>query len=88
MERYNAVLEMDPGKRRLTFPGPGGYTITWSPGTIHIPLQQTPSGHLAFPLDHYENCMFKEKGLKEKQITLHAKEPERYEIHTPGRPSK
>ena len=78
MERHNAALEMDPTKRQLTFPGPGGYTINWSPGTVHIPLQPTPSGHLAFPLDHYDECNTKhsdQKGLTEKTVILHTEQP-------------
>ena len=71
MERHRAVLEMDPTKKQLTFPGPGGYTIQWSPGTIHIPLQTTPSGHLAFPLDHYQECEQQQTGLKEQTTVLH-----------------
>ena len=78
MERHNAVLEMDPTKRQLTFPGPGGYIINWSPGTVHIPLQPTPSGHLAFPLDHYDKCNTKhleQKSLAVKKIILHPEKP-------------
>ena len=71
MQRHKALLEMDPTKQRLTFPGPGGYTITWSPGTVHIPLHTTPSGHLAFALDDYSNYDGDKKGLKDKQIVLH-----------------
>ena len=35
------VLETAPGKERLTFPGPGGYTITWSPGTVVLQLENS-----------------------------------------------
>ena len=71
MQRHKAILEMDPTKQQLTFPGPGGYTITWSPGTVHIPLHETPSGHLAFAMDDYSNYNAKQAGLKDKQIVLH-----------------
>ena len=71
MQRHKAILEMDPTKQQLTFPGPGGYTITWSPGTVHIPLHETPSGHLAFAMDDYSNYNAKQTGLKDKQIVLH-----------------
>ena len=71
MERHRAVLEMDPDKRQLTFPGPGGYKVEWYPGTVHIPPQATPSGHLAFPLDHYEEYKQQQSGLQEKTTVLH-----------------
>ena len=32
MSRQNSVLEMAPGNEFLTMPGPGGYTVNWSPG--------------------------------------------------------
>ena len=53
MRARKSVLEMTEGKEYLTFPGPGGYTITWSPGTVRLPLHTTPSGHLAVPIDSF-----------------------------------
>ena len=49
----NAVLQMTPGAEYLTFPGPGGYHTEWSPGTIHIPLDRAPSGHLVIRSDRF-----------------------------------
>ena len=39
------VLEMDPGKQALTFPGPGGYEIDWKPGATRIAVEKALSSH-------------------------------------------
>jgi len=38
MSKQNGVLEMALGNEYLTMPGPGGYTIDWSPGTVRYKL--------------------------------------------------
>ena len=53
MRAKEGVLEMKGGKELLTFPGPGGYEIKWSPGTIHHKLVQAPSGHLVIPCGNF-----------------------------------
>ena len=72
MRAKDAVLEMAPGKECLTFPGPGGYTINWSPGTVHIPLEVAPSGHYVIPCDAFGKVSAKEGGLEEEVTVLHA----------------
>lgn len=57
---------MEDGKERLSFLGPGGYSIIWSPGTQHVPLVSAPSGHLVIPLDEFSN------GVPEKPKVFHA----------------
>ena len=74
MREKQAVLEMTPGKERLTFPGPGGYSITWSPGTQHIPLVCPPSGHLVIPCDDFDN-LTTPSGLPAPTTTFHARGP-------------
>jgi hypothetical protein len=71
MRAKESVMEMAPGKECLTFPGPGGYTIDWSPGTIQIPLEVAPSGHYVIPCDSYD-LLPKEKGglVEEKTVLL------------------
>ena len=54
MKGKQGVLEMSEGKERLTFPGPGGYKIEWSPGTLYIPLVAAPSGHLIMPCGDFD----------------------------------
>ena len=68
----NAVMEMEPGKECLTFPGPGGYTIEWSPGTVQIPLEVAPSGHYVIPCDAYGKLPQKSGGLVEEKTVLMA----------------
>ena len=48
MSRQNAVLEMAPGAEYLKLPGPGGYTVTWPPGTVRYKLEKAKmwSSHL------------------------------------------
>ena len=71
MKDKEGVLEMGPGKERLSFPGPGGYTIQWSPGTRHFPLEPAPSGHLIKPCDEYSKVK-PPTGLPRPSTTFHA----------------
>ena len=75
MRSKDAVLEMAPGRERLTFPGPGGYTINWPPGTEHFPLEVAPSGHYVIPGDSYEKCQDVEQGgVVQPKTVLHSME--------------
>ena len=87
MRAKDAVLEMAGGKECLTFPGPGGYTIEWSPGTVHLPLEVAPSGHYVIPCDGYANLSQPEAGgLVEEQTVLMA-DLDEYRAHgTPWSP--
>ena len=38
LSSHRAILEMTPGEEYLTLPGPGGYTMNWSPGTRRYKL--------------------------------------------------
>ena len=71
MKEKNAVLEMTKGKERLTFPGPGGYTIQWAPGARHLPLESAPSGHLMIPCAEFAKVQ-KTSGLQNSSVTFHA----------------
>ena len=70
MQSNNGVIETGADHRRLTYPGPGGYEITWSPGTIHFDLESAPSGHLVLPVDNYAKLRPQSGGLPPKQLTL------------------
>jgi hypothetical protein len=52
MESLSAILDM--GKQELILPGPGGVTIQVPPGSIRIPLEKAPSGHLVMVVDAYD----------------------------------
>ena len=66
----DGVLQTSPGKEMLSFPGPGGYKIQWSPGTKHFPLTLAQSGHLIIPIDEYDKVPAA-GGLAERQMTFH-----------------
>jgi hypothetical protein len=70
MARQNSILEMAPGHEFLTLPGPGGYTIHWSPGTVRYKLEKSPSGHLLLPCDAFQGVTKERGGLKEPTLTF------------------
>jgi hypothetical protein len=80
MRGKQAVLQMQEGKEMLSFPGDGGYTIEWSPGTQHIPLTVAPSGHYVIPCDSYEKIVAKQGGLPASSTVLHSHEQGHYYI--------
>jgi len=71
MTKQNCVLEMAPGNEFLTMPGPGGYTVNWSPGTTRYRLERAPSGHLILPCDAFSKCQRTQGGLEEPMITFY-----------------
>ncbi|CAK0884433.1 unnamed protein product [Prorocentrum cordatum] len=66
-----AVLELEDGKEMMTFPGPGGYTIQWSPGTVRIPMEQGLSGHLMVGCSQYDKLPKAKGGVETAAPTLH-----------------
>ena len=75
MSRQKGVLEMTEGAEYLTFPGPGGYTINWSPGTRRYKLERAESGHLILPCDSFQNVGTNTGGVPGKTISFHAQVP-------------
>ena len=71
MSRQNGVLEMAPGNEHLTLPGPGGYTINWSPGTVRYKLEKAISGHLILPCDSFDKVTPEHSGLVEPKMTFY-----------------
>ena len=67
----NGVIETQPGQERLSFPGQGGYTIQFSPGTKHIKLECAPSGHLVIPCCEWTKVQSK-AGVPIPRTTFHA----------------
>ena len=53
MQDKYAVIILRKGREQMVFPGPGGYTIQWSPGTKVLPMVAAPSGHLVIPCDKF-----------------------------------
>ena len=75
MSSHSGVLEMAEGKEMLTFPGPGGYKIEWSPGTTHFKLEKAPSGHLVMPCDTFDRVQPTRGGVQDGQMMLYTAEP-------------
>ena len=70
---HHAVLECSPGKEMLTLTREGNYEINWGPGTVHIPLQRAPSGHLVFRTDAFGSIQPQPNvGLRETTIGLYS----------------
>ena len=64
LRRSRALLDCTTGK--LVLPGPGGVTLTPSPGTKVFDLQLSDSGHFILPL-HQKKNVDKEVGLAKEQ---------------------
>ena len=57
----------------LTLTREGIYEINWGPGTVHIPLQRAPSGHLVFRTDAFVTIQPQPNvGLRETAIGLYS----------------
>ena len=63
---------MEDGKQFLTFPGPGGYKLETSPGSVRIPLQKAMSGHLMAPLVAYSKLKKMTGIVPDDKQVLHA----------------
>ena len=68
LETDRAIL--DTGKRQLIYPGPGEVTWNPPPGSVTIPLEKAPSGHLVMPIDEYERCPKHKGGTPETSLNL------------------
>ena len=75
MSRQHGVLEMTEGQEFLTFPGPGGYQVEWSPGTRRYKLERASSGHLILPCDAFNKVAKNLGGLEEKQTSFYSGNP-------------
>jgi len=54
MQKKDGVLLLREGKECIVLPGPGGYSINWSPGTRILPMKKAPSGHLVVECDNFD----------------------------------
>jgi hypothetical protein len=56
LDSSSAVI--DSRHNRLILPGPGGYKMSLSPGSISMSLERALSGHLLLPCTHFqEKCV-------------------------------
>ena len=66
----NCVLEMSPGQKFLTLPGPGGYSVNCSPRALRYNLELSPSGHLILPCDEFLKVTKNSGGVEEPTIDV------------------
>ena len=81
LETDRAIL--DTGNRKLYYPGPGEVQIILPPGSVCIPLEKAPSGHLVMPIDEYERASKTKGGVPETSLQLTAIEAQPHEIPVP-----
>ncbi len=75
LSRQNSVLEMSKGNEYLTLPGPGGYTVNRSPGTVRYKLERSISGHLILPCDEFNKVTKNSGGVEEPRMTFFGQAP-------------
>ena len=68
LEAQGAILDM--GRKMLIFPGSGEVKMELPPGSLEIPLQKSPSGHLVMVIDDFEN-LTKKGGVPDVPLQLH-----------------
>ena len=76
MSKQCGVLEMTEGSEYLTFPGPEGYQVEWSPGTRRYKLERATSGHLMLPCDSFNQVANNQGGLEEIKTTFYTGKPQ------------
>jgi hypothetical protein len=54
----------------LHYPGPGPINVQLPPGSISIPLEKAPSGHLVMVVDEYERVAARSGGTPETSLQL------------------
>ena len=69
LEAQGAILDM--GRKMLIFPGSGEVKMELPPGSLEIPLQKSPSGHLVMVIDDFENLVTKNGGVPNVPLQLH-----------------
>ena len=67
---------MSEGSEYLTFPGPGGYQVEWSPGTRRYKLERATSGHLMLPCDSFNQVANNQGGLEVIKTTFYTGTPQ------------
>jgi hypothetical protein len=79
LEHERAIL--DCGSLTLHLVGQGEVQLVLPPGSMSIPLQKAPSGHLVMVIDDFEKVSQSSGGLPEASLQLHAET-------APARPSE
>ena len=66
LEAQRAIL--DTAGKTLIIPGPGPVELNLPPGSLRIPLEKAPSGHLVMVVDEYHKTVQSQGGLKERTV--------------------
>ena len=64
LESRHAII--DTGHQRLVFPGPGGFELRLSPGSVSLALERANSGHLLLPSSEWSKL----KGSTSQPLNL------------------
>ena len=70
LEANNAVLDI--GNRTLHMLCKGKAQLELPPGTLSVPLEKSPSGHLVMTIDSFEDIQRQRGGLPQRSINWHA----------------
>jgi len=70
LEANNAVLDI--GNRTLHMLSKGKAKLELPPGTLSVPLEKSPSGHLVMTIDSFEDIQRQRGGLPQRSINWHA----------------
>ena len=68
LEEKRAILDM--GTRELHMLGHGEVRFELPPGSLTIPLEKAPSGHLCMPVDSYDKVPAQTGGLRTEDSAL------------------
>ena len=68
LESLNAIL--DTGRRMLHFPGPDPQPLRLPEGTLSIPLEKAPSGHLCMVVGDFHKLPQQAKGMRDPDSSL------------------
>ena len=71
---------MIEGREYLTFPGPGGYQVEWSPGARRYKLEHATSGHLILPCDSFTKVANNKGGFEELKTTFYTGNPQKTKV--------
>ena len=73
LERHRCIL--DCAKRQLHFVSEGDVEIKLPSGSVTVPLEKLPSGHLAMVIDDYARLQAQQGGVTTTPMQLHANMP-------------
>ena len=73
---WNNIVVSSTAERQLHFVSEGDVEIKLPSGSVTVPLEKLPSGHLAMVIDDYERLQAQQGGVQTVPMQLHANMPE------------